>query len=71
MRTSPTQSAVISKILKQETSRSAAHNMKWHPALIEPSRFDWSEAKLGNECRNRRAGMNVIAGQEYGLPLRY
>jgi hypothetical protein len=40
------QSAVSREILKQETARPAADNMKWRTALIEPSQFDWSEAKL-------------------------
>jgi hypothetical protein len=44
--------------------------MKRYAALIEPSQFDWSEARLSGYGRNGCARIGVIARQEYGLPLR-
>jgi hypothetical protein len=38
-------------------------------ALIEPSEFDWSEAKLGCDGRDSCAGIGVIARNEHNLPL--
>jgi hypothetical protein len=43
--------------------------MKWNAALIEPSEFDWSEAKLSCYSRDSCAGIGVIARYEHGLPL--
>jgi hypothetical protein len=42
------------QILKQKTARLPAQNMKWYAALIEPSDFDWSEAKLSCCDRDRK-----------------
>jgi hypothetical protein len=39
--------------------------MKWYAALIEPSEFDWSEAKLSRYRRNSCAGVGVIARYEH------
>jgi hypothetical protein len=38
-------------------------------ALIEPSEFDWSEAKLSCYGGNCCAGIGVVARYEHGLPL--
>ncbi len=43
--------------------------MKGYAALIEPSEFDWSEAKLSCDGRNSCAGIGVIARDEHNLPL--
>jgi hypothetical protein len=43
--------------------------MKGYAAFIEPSEFDWSEAKLSCHGRDSRAGIGVIARYEHGLPL--
>lgn len=43
--------------------------MKGRTALIEPSEFDWSEAKLRSNGGNTFAGVGVVARQEYDLPL--
>jgi hypothetical protein len=42
----PLQSPELNQILKKKTARSPTHNVKGYTALIEPSEFDWSEAKL-------------------------
>ena len=39
-------SAELHQILKQKAVRSPTQNMKGYAALIKPSEFDWSEAKL-------------------------
>jgi hypothetical protein len=43
--------------------------MKGCAALIEPSEFDWSEAKLSCYDRDSSAGICVVARYEDGLPL--
>lgn len=43
--------------------------MKWYAALVEPSEFDWSKAKLSCYSRDSCAGIGVIARYEHGLPL--
>jgi hypothetical protein len=43
--------------------------MKGYAALIEPSEFDWSEAKLSRYRRDRCARIGVIARYEHRLPL--
>ena len=43
--------------------------MKGCAALIEPSEFDWSEAKLSCYSRDSCAGSGVIARYEHDLPL--
>ena len=50
-------------------ARAAAQNMKGYAALIEPSEFDWGEAKLSCHGRDSRAGIGVVARYEHGLPL--
>jgi hypothetical protein len=42
--------------------------MKGRAALIQPSEFDGSEAKLGCYGRDSCAGIGVIARYEYDLP---
>jgi hypothetical protein len=43
--------------------------MKRHAALIKPSEFNWSEAKLSCYGRDSCAGIDVVARYEHGLPL--
>jgi hypothetical protein len=43
--------------------------MKRYAALIEPSEFNWSEAKLSCYGRDNCAGIDVIARYEHRLPL--
>jgi hypothetical protein len=43
--------------------------MKGYAALIEPSEFDWSEAKLSCYGGDSCAGVRVIARYEHDLPL--
>ena len=43
--------------------------MKWYAALVEPSEFDWSKAKMSCYSRDSCAGIDVIARYEHGLPL--
>jgi hypothetical protein len=54
------QSAELHQILKQKSAR-AAQNVKGYAALIEPSEFDWSEAKLSRHGRNNCASVRIIA----------
>ena len=63
------QSAEFDQILKHEPSRLSGHNTKGYAALIEPSEFDWSEAKLSCYRRDSSAGIGVIARYEHDLPL--
>ncbi len=48
-------------ILKQKPPRFTAQNVKGYAALIESSKFDWSEAKLSCYGRDSYAGFGVIA----------
>jgi hypothetical protein len=63
------QSAELNQILKQKSARLPTPNMKRYAALIEPSEFNWSEAKLSCYGRDSCAGIDVIARYEHGLPL--
>jgi len=63
------QSAELDQILRQKPARLPADNMKGYAAFIEPSEFDWSEAKLSCHGRDSRAGIGVVARYEHGLPL--
>lgn len=53
------QSAEPKQILKQKPARLPAHNLKGYGALIEPSEFDWSEAKLSCYGRDSCAGVGM------------
>ncbi len=62
-------SAELHQILKQKAARPPVQNVKGYAALVEPSEFDWSEAKLSCHGCDRCAGIGVIARYEYDLPL--
>ncbi len=55
------QSAELLQVLKQKPARLPADNMKGYAAFVEPSEFDWSEAKLSCYGRNGCTGIGVIA----------
>jgi hypothetical protein len=63
------QSAELLQVLKQKPPGLPADNMKRHAALLKPSEFDWSEAKLSGYGRDGCAGIGVIARQEHGLSM--
>jgi hypothetical protein len=50
-------SAELLQVLKQKLARPAAQNMKGYAALIEPSEFNWSEAKQSCYGRNSCTGI--------------
>ena len=56
-----TQSAKLLEVLKQKPARLPADNMKGDVAFVDPSEFNWSEAKLSGYGRNGCAGIGVIA----------
>jgi hypothetical protein len=53
------QSAKLLQILKQKPTRLPADNMD--AAFVNPSKFDWSEAKLSGYGRNGCTSIGVIA----------
>ncbi len=55
------QSAKLLQVLKQKPARLPADNMKGYAAFVDPSEFDWGEAKLSGYGRNGCAGIGVIA----------
>jgi len=63
------QSAEFLQVLEKKPTRLPALNMKGYAALIEPSEFDWSEAKLGCYGRDSCTGIDVVARYEHDLPL--
>jgi hypothetical protein len=55
------QSAKLLQILRQKPTRLRADNMKGDAAFVDPSKFDWSEAKLSGYGRNGCTSIGVIA----------
>lgn len=57
----PMQSAKLLQVLKQKAASQAADNMKGDAAFVDPSEFDWGEAKLSCYSRNSCTSIGVIA----------